>query len=255
MAKKHLLITATAGLLLLAGCSSQPVETAAPAEPPETTSDSDQATGPSAQPTESRSATPSAPSGKVLYLTFDDGPTVPYTDQLLKILTKNDATATFFVNGNMANVHKKQIKNIVAAGQAIGNHTYNHPHLPTLSDAQVKDQLTSTSKIVGSEMGPCMRPPYLDTDGRVRSISKKLGYATIMGDLNAQDWTTPPVSALVASLRKSTTDKNVIVLHDGPANRDNTVEAVRQMMPVWAKKGYSLEALPKCVESDATSVG
>ncbi|MCH9815320.1 MAG: polysaccharide deacetylase family protein [Actinomycetia bacterium] len=190
--------------------------------------------------------TPSQPKGKVLYLTFDDGPTKPYTTQLLTALQNSDATATFFVNGNMARANPDVLQAITDAGQAIGNHSYDHPNFTSLSDAEVANQIKSTTKVVGAAMGACVRPPYLATNDRIRAVTKGLGYATIMGDLAAQDWTNPSVPDLVASLRGATRDGNVIILHDGPADRANTVAAVKQMLPVWRKQGYSLAALPKC---------
>ncbi len=263
MALNRIFIALAAGLVVLAGCSGEQTEVAAEstdavaettepaAEPTETYSDTNHARV--TPPATSDSATPSltARTGKVLYLTFDDGPAVPETEQLLEILAEYDAKATFFVYGTMAKPLPEEVEKIVDAGQAIGNHTFSHPLLTTLSDQEIRQELRSTAKIVGPGMGPCMRPSYLDTNQRVRRISKQEGYATIMGDLAAQDWTNPPVSTLVKSLRGVTKDGNVIILHDGPTGRTSTVAAIRRMMPVWEKQGYSLEALPKCITTES----
>ena len=239
--------------LVLAGCTSAVTSDSPPSSPtaakedpssPGETSNADADT--TAEPS------PSPKPEKVLYLTFDDGPALPDTDQLLKILAESDAKATFFVNGNMVQANPKQAKAISAGGHAIGNHTYNHPHLPTLSDSEVRKQLADTAKAVGPAMGACMRPPYLDTDPRIRKLSKEAGYATIMGDLAAQDWTTPPVDTLVDSLRAQTTKKNVIILHDGPTGRQNTIAAMKKLVPEWTKEGWTLAALPKCAKPLAT---
>ena len=230
------------GILFLASaCSSSPALTEVDSLPA-TASTAPQETAAEA----TSSPTPSPPKGKVLYLTFDDGPTKPYTSQLLTALQKNNAIATFFVNGNVAKANPDVLADIEDAGQAIGNHSYDHPNFTSLSDAEVSDQIRSTTKVVGDAMGACVRPPYLATNDRVRAVTKQLDYATIMGDLSAQDWTNPSVPELVASLRGATFDGNVIILHDGPADRANTVAAVKQMLPTWQKQGYTLAALPKC---------
>jgi peptidoglycan/xylan/chitin deacetylase (PgdA/CDA1 family) len=232
-------------MLLLSACAST--------SPEDQSGGSPAAALPSETPSKSSIPSPKTPTGKVLYLTFDDGPAPPYTTQLLSALKKNEAIATFFVNGNMVKAHPNLIDDIESAGQAIGNHSYNHANLTTLSDNEISKELTATTKIVGAGMGTCVRPPYLATNDRVRAITKQLGYATILGDLTAQDWTTPSVSELIASLRSVTRDANIIILHDGPANRENTVAAVKKMLPVWQKQGYALAPLPKCVASHSAS--
>lgn len=180
---------------------------------------------------------------------------MPYTHQLLEILGKYNAKATFFMYGGMAKPLPNLVREVADAGQAIGNHTYTHPHLTQLSDSAIRKELKSTADVVGPAMGPCMRPPYLDTDARVRRISKEAGYATIMGDLSAADWTKPSVSQLVSSLRGETRNGNVIILHDGPVDRENTVEAMRRMIPEWIEQGYALEALPACVDKPDDGIG
>ncbi len=216
------------------------------------TADADTATGPSAQ---SPSPEPSSsftvdPTRKVIYLTFDDGPWVPYTEQILDTLATYNATATFFVVGEMANVYPDLIRKIKTAGHAIGNHTYRHPKLTTLSDEAIRDQLSATTEVVGrSRMGACMRPPYGATDARVRSVSKQAGYKTILWSASALDWNQPSVSKMVEYLEEGTKNKANILLHDGGGERPNTVAAVQAMMPKWVKRGYTFEAVPACTKS------
>jgi len=187
------------------------------------------------------------PAAKVIYLTFDDGPWVPYTQQMLRVLKDNDAIATFFVVGEMVQEHPDLVPKIVAAGHAIGNHTWSHPQLPTLTDSQIKEELRSTAEVVGPAMGPCMRPPYGATNERVRAITKSMGYHTYLWTDWAVDWEQPPVADLLESLRNATQDKANILLHDGGGDRPNTVEAVSIMIPRWKKQGYTFEALPRCL--------
>src|SRR3990167_6424485 len=64
---------------------------------------------------------------KVISLTFDDGPTPPYTNQILDILKKHGVKATFFVTGDNASIHPALLKRMMEEGHEIGNHTWNHP--------------------------------------------------------------------------------------------------------------------------------
>ncbi len=202
-------------------------------------------------PSPETSASPRAtatvdPDAKVIYLTFDDGPWVPYTQQILDVLKKNDATATFFVVGEMVAQHKDLIARIHEAGHAIGNHTWDHANLTTLSDAAIRDELRRTAKVVGPVMGACMRPPYGATNDRVKAVTTDEGYKSILWDFWAEDWNQPPIPQFLESLETATEDGSVILLHDGGGDRPNTVEAMRQMLPRWTKQGYTFQALPAC---------
>jgi len=72
-----------------------------------------------------------SPPDKVLYLTFDDGPSA-YTQEILDLLAQYDAKATFFVIGRAADRQPELIEAIYAAGHGLGNHTYSHPSLRTI---------------------------------------------------------------------------------------------------------------------------
>lgn len=206
-------------------------------------------TPPSSSPEPSSSYTVD-PTRKVIYLTFDDGPWIPYTQQILDTLATYNATATFFVVGEMANIRRDLIRKIKNAGHAIGNHTYRHPKLTTLSDESIREQIRATTDVVGRDrMGACMRPPYGSTDARVRSITRQEGYKTVLWSASALDWDQPPVSTMVDTLNEGTKDKANILLHDGGGERPNTVAAVQAMMPKWVKRGYTFEAVPACTKS------
>lgn len=201
------------------------------------------------------SSSPSAramvdPDAKVIYLTFDDGPWVPYTQQILDILAKYDAQATFFMVGEMAAQHKDLVRKVKAAGHAIGNHTWDHANLTTLSDAQIIEELQRTEHTlatVGPVLGACMRPPYGATNSHIRSLAKKQGYHTYLWDYWAEDWNQPPIPQFLQSLETATEPGSNILLHDGGGDRPNTVEAMRIMIPRWIKKGYTFQALPACL--------
>ncbi len=206
----------------------------------------------SLRPTAEESASPSAsatvdPHAKVIYLTFDDGPWVPYTQQILDVLDKYDATATFFVVGEMVAQHHDLIRKIHAAGHAIGNHTYDHANLTTLPDDRIRWELRKTARQVGPDLAACMRPPYGATNEHIRRITRSEGYKTVLWTDWAVDWDQPPVPELVGYLEDATYDKANILLHDGGGDRPNTVAAVREMLPRWIKKGYTFQALPECL--------
>lgn len=187
------------------------------------------------------------PRSKVIYLTFDDGPWEGTTRQLLKILDRYDAKATFFMVGEMARALPHLVREVRAGGHAIGNHTYHHADLTKLDDEGIRRELRSAAKPLGPGLGPCMRPPYGETNNRVRAVVRSEGYRTYLWTVWANDWDRPPAATMVSHLRKVTKNKSNVLLHDGGGPRENTVEAVRRLLPEWIAKGYTFRALPGCL--------
>ena len=185
---------------------------------------------------------------KVLYLTYDDGPTEESTIPLLKLLATNDAKATFFVVGDMATAHADVLKQITAEGHALGDHTMDHADLVSLTVPQVRKELAGVQAIVGTALGACMRPPYglIDTD--VAQVAQELNLMPILWTGHAQDWDPPSVSEMVRRLKKATAPGAVILLHDG-AGKASTLAASEIMIPWWRNQGYQLETVPACTNS------
>lgn len=191
------------------------------------------------------------PSGgeKVLYLTFDDGPSKD-TPELLDLLAAAGAKATFFVIGQQAAEQPEMLRKIASDGHAIGNHTWNHPELTKLSAEEVSNQLTRTTAAVdaATPIGACMRPPYGLINDEVAGIALSQHLQPILWTAHAEDWNQPPVDAMVADLRAGTAPGAVFLLHDGGGSRANTLAAVKQMLPEWRSQGYRLASVPACTK-------
>jgi peptidoglycan/xylan/chitin deacetylase (PgdA/CDA1 family) len=182
--------------------------------------------------------------GRVLYVTFDDGP-APATPQVLSLLAQYDAAATFFVVGSSAAAQPDMVARVQQAGHAVGNHTYSHSDLTTLSPGEVASELTSTSA-VAPQIGNCMRPPYGAIDAASGEVAEQLGLQPIMWTGQAFDWRPPPVPEIVSEIKAVSKPGAVILLHDGSSNRDNTVAALAELLPYWQQEGYQLKAIPAC---------
>ena len=93
---------------------------------------------------------------KCVALTFDDGPS-DYTEGLLDTLDRYDAKATFFVLGPSAAAYPSTIARMAETGHELGNHTWSHPQLPFLSDAQITQEFDRTDALI--ERSPGSAPP------------------------------------------------------------------------------------------------
>lgn len=135
----------------------------------------------------------------VIALTFDDGPT-SYTNDLLNLLARYGAKATFFVNGNNNGVdlmhdcatgYPAVIKRMRAEGHQIASHTYRHADLDTLSEADFKQEIYYNEQSINAITGifpVYIRPPYLNCGATCQSRLANLGYHVIQTDLDTQDW-------------------------------------------------------------------
>src|SRR5215472_2178283 len=122
-------------------------------------------------------------------LTFDDGPSNDHTPALLNALKNNGLKATLFNEGQFASAVPAQVRAEVAAGMWIGNHSYDHPHLPTLSQAQIDSEIGRTQTAIANAGGgtpKLFRPPYGDTNSTVKAVAAKYGLTQIIWDVDSQ---------------------------------------------------------------------
>lgn len=187
-------------------------------------------------------------------LTFDDGPDPRWTPQILDILKRARAPATFFVTGNNVLGQQALLAQILAEGSEIGNHSTTHADLDRLSSDLVKLDLNVTHRLVESYTGRSMRlfrPPYLgdaepDTlrEVRVARIAGEMGYLTVGLNVDPLDWTFPGADAIVekaVALVESGGPQRatqVILLHDSGGDRTQTIEALPRIISALRARGY-----------------
>lgn len=185
----------------------------------------------------------------VLYLTFDDGPSLDSaTPSLLALLAEHDVTATFFVVGQNVDKSPESVEGIVDGGHALGNHTQDHVRLTELSDADVRRQLEATQQAVDRAGGPtmsCYRPPFGATDTRVLDIAASLGLSEEMWSLDPFDYERLDPQRYTDVLHGAG-DGEVVLLHDGFVDGEVTVEAVRRFLDD-RRDDFDFRAMPGCV--------
>lgn len=180
---------------------------------------------------------------KVIYLTFDDGPST-VTPKLLDLLARNQAKATFFVLGSAAAQNPAILKRMHREGHAVANHTWNHPELTTLTANAVRTELSRTTRAAAGNMGSCMRPPYGRIDSASAKQALKLGLNPVLWTAHIEDWNTHPRSWYLKRLQAGTEPGAIILMHD---TKSSTVATVAAMLPKWRKQGYQLRAIPACL--------
>ena len=195
-------------------------------------------------------------SQKVVALTFDDGPNPPYTNRIVEYLHSQHVPATFFVVGLAVQAHPDVLREELADGDAIGNHTWDHAHLVLLSRTHIERELTMTEdeiqKVTG-EHTKIFRPPFGARDFRVISVAHQLGLQVIMWSVPLPaDWTQPAPRVIADRVLKYVKNGSIIVLHDGnkghSADRGNTVEATKIIVTALRNQGYRFVTVPELVK-------
>jgi endo-1,4-beta-xylanase len=160
-------------------------------------------------------------------LTFDDGPDIDAsrdnTPKVLDALKAAGVHATFFILGeHVADPQQPGRPDLVARvageGHTVGNHSYEHVHLPTLSEAGVTYQISHNEQVIQAAGGPeptLFRPPYGDTNSTIFDIAEGLGEREVLWDLSPGDTGAPSAAWVVDRVMSSVVAGSIVVLHDG----------------------------------------
>jgi len=193
---------------------------------------------PSSTVTTSPTSTVNCAKAKCIALTFDDGPG-PYTTKLLGYLSERKAPATFFMLGQQVEIYPKVAKQVAAAGNQIGVHTWSHRQLTRLTTKQIDSELSSTVQIINKEAGvtpTVMRPPYGSTNSTVSARAKAAGLAIVLWNVDTLDWKTRSTEKTVAAALADTRRGSIILVHD---IHKTTVAAVPGIIDGLRAKGYT----------------
>ncbi|NNC50170.1 MAG: polysaccharide deacetylase family protein [Flaviramulus sp.] len=182
---------------------------------------------------------------KVVYLTFDDGPTPEITNWTLNILKEYQAEATFFCIGNNVEKHPEIFENILNNGHVIGNHTQNH--IKGWKN-NTKDYLTDVNKakeIISTKTNTNLfRPPYGQITPKQGKNLIELGYKIIMWDVLSFDWDKQVnKETCLNNVVSKTKEGSIIVFHDSLKASNNMKYALPEVLEYFSKKGYVFKAL------------
>ena len=194
---------------------------------------------------------------KVVYLTFDDGPDPVWTIQILRLLERYQAKATFYMIGYNVVSHPEVVREIARRGQTIGVHGFNHYDLSAAGYsyfyAEVHDtEMAITDAMQGNpelvkQLGHCMRPPYGRKSALLSTNAEAMGYEVSMWNIDTKDWTGLEPEVILRHLRDALEPDKVILMHDGGLARENTVEALELILHELLMQGYN--ALPYCTQN------
>ncbi len=195
------------------------------------------------------SKNPSTPkpitSNKRVALTFDDGPHSKVTQQILKTLKKYNAKATFFVVGDSAKKYPQVLKEVYDAGHEIGNHTFSHAKLTTLSVKQIQSQIQSTDTVVKSITGhntTVFRPPYGAYNNSVKS---QLEVPNVLWTIDTLDWKHHNPTKTLQIVKANVKNGSIILMHD---IHQTTADALDSVLATLQKQGYEFVTVSELLQ-------
>lgn len=170
-------------------------------------------------------------------LTFDDGPSVVYTPQLLDGLKERGVKATFFLIGQ--NIEKEGASEIVKRmydeGHLIGNHTYHHVEITKVSNEQAYQEIMLTNEAIQNITGEevqFMRPPFGLWQ---KALEQKIHVLPVMWSIDPLDWATENVDEIVNKVVTEAQENDIILLHDC---YDSSVKAALRIIDLLQAEGY-----------------
>lgn len=178
---------------------------------------------------------------KTLYLTFDDGPIPEVTPEVLDILDKYNAKATFFCVADNIKKHPEVFQSIIDRGHRLGNHTYHHIKGWETPNNEYFEDIERANQLVNSNL---FRPPY----GRIgffqaRELRKK--YRLILWSVLSYDYSGKLSKEKVwDNIRKSVTDNDIILFHDNIKARDNMIYSLSNTLFFYSKRGFQFKSIP-----------
>ncbi len=193
-------------------------------------------------------------------LTFDDGPTPYSSPAILSFLEQSHTPATFFVLGMYARAYPGLIQREAADGFAIGVHTWDHPDMRLLSPSARANELGATVQQLHADLGPSVciwlwRPPYGDVNSSIVTQAGGFGLTTIYWDVDPQDWARPGVMAIANRVLAQVRPGSIILMHDGPAARQETADALPYILAGLHSRGLVPVTLPTLLASESAPTG
>jgi peptidoglycan/xylan/chitin deacetylase (PgdA/CDA1 family) len=189
-------------------------------------------------------------------LSFDDGPHPTFTPQVLDILKRHDAKATFFLIGERARLQQELVAQIKAAGHQVGNHYYKDGPTFGHSDAEFLHYLKQTEKLIGlTEEPKLFRAPGGVAWPRQLRLARAQGYTYALGSAYPNDPMHPPVWYITWLIEKNLAPGTIIILHDGISDATRSIQALLQILQAGRQRGIRFVSIGELMGASRKTVG
>ena len=187
---------------------------------------------------------------KQLAITFDVAWGSENINQILEILHKHDAKATFFLVGSWVDDNKELVELIHEKGHEIGNHSNTHQNMKDMSDEDILNEIEITSEKIANITGErttLFRPPFGEVDEDVMQVCDALDYTSIKWDLDSHDWKNLDSVHIVERVSKGVHPGSIVLFH---ANSNNIEDYLDSILTQLNSKGYSMVNVSELIYKD-----
>lgn len=194
-------------------------------------------------------------SSKVVALTFDDGPSLEWTPQILDELKKAGVKATFFMLGQHVEKYPEIARRAAAEGHEIENHSYDHHVLLSYKLNDMEKEIRTAEKVINNITGQVtkyFRPPKAWITAREKKKIEEMGYKTVLWTLNSKDWVTFDDKFIIKYICHNIKPGDIILFHDSGGlwateggDRHETVKTISQLVKRLRDKGYRFATIDK----------
>ncbi|GAA1107451.1 polysaccharide deacetylase family protein [Streptomyces javensis] len=181
---------------------------------------------------------------KGVNITIDDGPDPTWTPQVLQVLKANGVKATFCMVGPQAQAHPDLVKDVVADGHRLCDHSVSHDTtMDTKSSAYQSKEILDAQRMITKASGG-VKPLYYRAPGGAftpysRQIAASQGMRPLGWNVDSKDFKQPGVETEVNTVKNEISNGPTVLFHDAGGDRGQTVEALRQVLPWLKEQGYS----------------
>ncbi|MCK8826256.1 polysaccharide deacetylase family protein [Natroniella acetigena] len=172
------------------------------------------------------------------------------TPKLLEIFQKHDLNITFFFGGNWLEENPQLVKEIVANGHEVGNHSYTHPHMATLSKEKIEQELNRTGELIRKLTGEepnLFRPPFGEYSNLLIKTCEELGYYPIQWSIDSHDWMDVSGDYIVDRILDNVGSGDIILMHN---DGEKTPDALSSLIPKLKEQGYEIVPVSELIYTE-----
>lgn len=188
-------------------------------------------------------------------LTFDDGPDPVFTPRILDVLSQHGVRATFFLIGTRVKAHPQVVRRIVREGHDLGNHSWDHAYLPKLKPPALTHNLKQADAQIRQAAGQritLFRPPYGSVTADVGTITREMGYRTVLWNVDSLDWKKISHDEVAQNVLPNVRNGSIVLFHSaGGKGEDltNTVRALPLIIRTLRGQGYKFVTVTEMLKT------
>ncbi|MBQ7124463.1 MAG: polysaccharide deacetylase family protein [Oscillospiraceae bacterium] len=191
---------------------------------------------------------------KEIAVTFNCAWSAEDIPEILEVLERYDAKATFFILGQWAKDNPSAVKMIADAGHEIGTHSNTHPDMAKLSPEEIRNELYRSCKYIeeaGGGKPKFFRAPSGSYSNELVKTAMEQGFMTIQWDIDSRDWKDVEPEKMTENVTKNAGKGSIILFHAG---KENTLSALPAILEILDNSGYDFVGISELVYSENYTV-